>query len=133
MELLVVLAVGFGLYLFGRVLVRRLGWPVTVDGAAKWGLALLAVAAAFVALPEVSRDFGPHLGAAGATGTLELLAVLVVVGLGVVGYVTWLRRASPGAGRAERLGPRRRALPPPPEHEDAGAGGFTVMGPGDDG
>ena len=91
-----------------------------MDDAAKWGSALLVVALLMTGLPKFVEREASQLGPVPSVDLGQLLVVLMVTGLGVLGFIAWQRGSSDTKNHAEpRLPPRRRALPPPPAAEDA--------------
>ncbi len=132
LSILAALAVTYGV---GRLIVRFLGWPTSVDAAMRWAIALVGVAVVYAGLPELWHLCDPLLHARGwdsamtpnlpRVGLLEVVAGCCFVGLAALGYIGWMR--APGArGDAERLEDqvrhqaRRRALPPAPGDGDDG-------------
>lgn len=104
----------------GRLLVKRLGWPTTLAGAGRWGLALLGLSVFFSCLPELLERLRDAIGPLPTVRVQDLVPGLCVVALGMLGYVAWTRDAVArelAADDAERAGrlPRRRALPPAPQ------------------
>jgi len=127
LAIITVLIVGFVIYLLGKYLVRSLGWPRRLEDGARWSAILFVAAVVAMGLPSLVSVIDSQVGRLPSVGTGELAAVLVIVGLGVLGYVAWLK----GEERVEkepRLLPRRRALPPPPQggHNDEH---FTIVEP----
>lgn len=139
MTLLSVLAVAFVLYVLGRLLVRYLGWPTDLAGAGRWGFALLVAAVLLSGLPDLAAHVVREVGPLPRVSLVELVATTTLLGLGVLGYVAWTRgkEARSHGAEAQRLLPRRRAVPPAPpiaaEHGDPGfapvADGQGVTGP----
>lgn len=130
MAIMTVLFVGFVLYFLGKYLVRHLGWPRSLEDGAKWSATLFVVAVAAMGLPKLVGAIDSEVGRLPSVDPGELAAVLVVVGLGVLGYVAWRKGEEP-VEKEPKLLPRRRALPPPPQtdhHEDH----FAIVEPTDD-
>lgn len=113
MMLLAAILIALILYVFGRVLVWRLGWPTTVAAAGRWGLALLAVAVLLVGVPSIVDELSLRPPPA-TVSLVEFIVTVTLIGLGLLGYVAWMRGKELRAGPPERLQPRRRAAPPPP-------------------
>jgi hypothetical protein len=110
---------GLVLYLIGRVLFRRLGVPHDVESAGRWGLVLLGVAVLFSSCPEIGRRFSVRLPTLPAIEFWDLTGPLLILGLAVIGYLSWSRGAAQREQRAQyeqraRSLPRRRAMPPAP-------------------
>lgn len=119
---------GMFLYLLGRVLFRRLGFPRDVESAGRWGLVLLATAVLFSSCPEIGRMAGTRLPPLPSIDVWSVLPPLLILGLAAIGYVSWSRGAGQREQRTQYLDrarslPRRPAPPPPPRFrggEDAG-------------
>lgn len=119
MAIITVLIVGLLIYLLGKYLVRSLGWPRRLEDGAKWSATLFAAAVVAMGLPKLASVIDAQLGRLPSIEAGELAAVLVIVGLGVLGYVAW-RKGEERVDKETRLMARRRALPPPPRggHND---------------
>lgn len=108
-------------FLIGKLLVRRLGWPTSIQGAGRWGAVLLGLAVFFAGCPELVRKVQPLTNTAMPTVELgDLVPALLVLGLAILGYVSWTREATLREAAEERdtralRQPRTRALPPAPE------------------
>lgn len=123
----------------GRVMVRLLGWPRDLNGAMRWAMALLVLAALYAGLPDlldlVRRMEPPPAGGFAPLPSIRLVDACVgflLLGLGGLGHVAWTRSAMEreAHGRqadAHRFQERRRASPPPP-----GADDFEALDPPDD-
>lgn len=118
MTLVATLTIGCLLVILGRLLVSHLGWPTTLEGAGRWGLSLLALAVLISGLPELWNHISPRMAPLPPVEVPELVGTLLLVGLGVLGYVAWTRGKEEKESGREKLGPRRRALPPPPTTPD---------------
>lgn len=118
------------LYVFGRVLVRYLGWPTSFAAIGRWLAALVVAGAISTGLPGLVRGLRFDLGPAPAIDAGELLCGLFLLGLATLGYVGWTRgelvreQQRQEAARTRRT-PRHPALPPAPSP--------TVGAPVDDG
>lgn len=105
---------GLALYLIGRFLVRRLGWPHNIEDCAQWGLALYAATVLANGIPKFIGALGTEDGRAPSVSGSSLAWTLLILVLGATGYFAWHRRDEKPSNEA-RLVPRRRALPPPPQ------------------
>ncbi|MDO9015618.1 MAG: hypothetical protein Q8S73_27005 [Deltaproteobacteria bacterium] len=143
MMILALVFTSFVIYAVGRVLLRVLGWPTSLDAAGRWCQALLVLALLFSALPEVLRRAAARVGPLPAVSLGEVIPGLCILGLVILGYVAWHRRLDVHEGDREQaraaLQPRRRALPLPPREDAGGEDGFRsrrapdrFVGPGAD-
>jgi hypothetical protein len=131
MAIMTVLIVGLLVYFIGRHLVRMLGWPRSLEDGAKWSAILFAIAVAAMGLPRLVSGIDSVVGRLPPIDAGELIAVLLVVGLGVLGYVAW-RKGEERVQHEPRFLPRKRALPPPPNGGQQGDDHFAVIDPLDD-
>ena len=120
--------------IFGKVLVRMLGWPTGRAAAGRWLMALLLTGVVLAGLPDLLRAFGPPVKALPTVSLLDVVPCLTALGLAALGYVGWTRGASERehrAGDAERTRhvERRRALPPPPVQGPPGVAGDDTFAP----
>lgn len=117
-----IIVVAVLLYVLGRFLVKRLGWPTDLAGAGRWGMALLCAASLLGALPDLAQHYAAYVGPLPTVSMVEFVVGIVFLGLGVLGFVAWSWGAQAKPRDAEKLLPRRRAAPPPPappaEHDD---------------
>lgn len=113
MAMLTTLVVSLILFAVGRALVHFIGLPRSLADGAKWSAILFAFSIFATAIPQVTVAVESRLGALPSIGAGEFIAVLVIIGLGVLGYVVW-RNGENDARPETRLQVRRRALPPPP-------------------
>lgn len=111
-----IIILGLLLYFGGKHLVRRLGIPRSFEDVAKWGFALFVLVVVVSGLPELFGAIGSIAGDLPSTDAGESVALLLITGLGVIGYRSW-RRQGEDVQHEPRLLPRRRALPPPPQAE----------------
>jgi len=118
------LLAGLVLYLVGKFLVR-MGWPRSIEDCAKWGAALYAVSVLANGIPKLVGAMGAEWAHRSTLDIGGIAAVLVIVGLGVLGYCGW-HKEQEKSSTEPRLVPRRRALPPPPQtnHQDEH---FTIV------
>ena len=112
-------------------MVHLLGWPRRLEDGAKWSAFLFAAVVAAMGLPQLATAIGSQFGRLPSIDGGQLVTVLLVVGLGVLGYVAW-RKGEEGAQVEPRLLPRRRALPPPPHNGGQDDEHFTVIDPTED-
>ncbi len=134
MMFIAILIAGLITSVVGAAFRRILGWPTTFGDALKWGYGLLAISLLYSAAPQA-------IGAvtnAGSGLTLpsvnlgDAFPALLVIGLGVLGYIGWTKGE---ATREERLRrdaraleqPRHREMPPTPAR-GGGDGTFRARG-----
>ncbi|MBI5536584.1 MAG: hypothetical protein HY898_27940 [Deltaproteobacteria bacterium] len=120
MQVVAVVLAGLLLIAMLRIAVRLLGWPRDMAGFRRWAIALVLSVLCLPLIPHaigLLRDHRPE--------SIDLwpgsgVAVIVFLGLALVGYVAWHRDRTRARQPEPRLLPRRRALPPPPGHAGAG-------------
>lgn len=119
MLIITLLAIVLLVAALGGGLRRFLGWPTSLEAAGRWCMGLLVVSVIVAGLPDLVRHFEDRGARFPPVDFVSLVAVLLIVGFAVLGYVAWTQAAVEREQRREleertRDDERRRALPPAP-------------------
>jgi hypothetical protein len=119
MMLLTVVVTAFVIWGVGRFLFRLLGWPLNPTAAGRWCVALLVTALLFAGTRDGLGQLAARMGPLPLIPLQEVVPVLALLGLAILGYVSWtrgeaVREAQRDADERARGQQRQRAAPPPP-------------------